>query len=85
MLSQKHFEVMKDVLNGGTVYGYVEAKLLREVQRYDPELIHIIDNMEELERITGETYSGVERLPYFGAILTDRGKKLLKEKNVKLK
>ena len=80
MLKAKHFEVMKAVRNGATIWGLREAKLIREVQRYDPELVEII-KLQELEEIEGVEYDGAGRVPYFGAILTEKGKEFLREGN----
>lgn len=76
-LSKKHFEIMKDIEGGATIWGYVEAKLIREIQRYNETLVHIVD-IPELEEITGEEFDGAKQMPYFGAILTEKGKQLLK-------
>ncbi|MBD1379164.1 hypothetical protein [Metabacillus arenae] len=80
MLKQEHYEVMKAVKDGATIYGYVDAKRLREVQKFDSELIEII-GLKDLEEITGEEYNGAEQLPYFGAILTGKGKEVLNNSN----
>jgi len=77
-LTSDHLDAMKEVKEGATIYGYRLAMLLREVQRYDRSLIHIIDNMRELEQIVGEKFDGTKRLPYFGAILSEKGKTVLK-------
>lgn len=76
-LSAKHLDIMESIEQGATIYGYVEAKLLREVQKESPEYIHIIDNLEELSNITDTSFDGKEKLPYFGAILTEKGREFL--------
>lgn len=76
-MNPKHLEVMKGIENGATVWSYVDAKLLREIQVYDDKLLVIIDDLEELAQIEGKTYDGAKQLPYFGAILTEKGKQAL--------
>lgn len=76
-LTEKHFEVMEAVEDGATIWAYAEAKLLRELQQYNPNYITIIDNLDELARIEGKKFNGADKLPYFGAILTDGGKRFL--------
>lgn len=78
-MNKEHFAMMKAVKNGATIYGLYDAQLLREVQKYDKELITIIDDMNQLEYILGYELEGAKQLPYFGAILTKKGKKYLKE------
>jgi hypothetical protein len=77
-LEQKHLDMMESIKDGATIFGYKEAKLLREVQRIDRELIQVIDDISELEAIEGKEYDGAGRVPYFGAILTKKGKKLVR-------
>lgn len=83
-LSEEHLKIMFLIQNGATIFNLKKAKLLREVQQYDKTLINIIDNMKELERIVGnekDLYDNkdpkIGHLAYFGAILTDKGKKYL--------
>ncbi|MCU5281909.1 hypothetical protein [Bacillus thuringiensis] len=40
-------------------------------------MLTIVDKMNELSKITGITYNGVERLPYFEAISTQKGKDVI--------
>lgn len=75
-LTVEHFEIMEGIKEGATIWGYYEAKLLREVQAYDEELLTIV-GLEELERIENKVYDGAGKLPYFGAILTAHGKQIL--------
>lgn len=83
-LTEEHLKIMKAVKNGATIYGFYDAKLLREVQKYDKDFITIIDNIEKLEYILGYKLDGAKQLPYFGAILTKKGKKYLKENVVSI-
>lgn len=83
-LSEEHLKTMFLVQNGATIFGLKEAKLLREVEQYDRSLINIIDNMSELQKIVGnekDLYDNKDlktgHLAYFGAILTEKGKKWL--------
>lgn len=84
-LSEKHMIVMESVKEGATIYGYREAKVLREVQKENPEYIDIIDDLNELSNITHTIFDGKEELPYFGAILTDKGKAFLLKSELKSK
>ncbi|GAA0471797.1 hypothetical protein [Alkalibacillus silvisoli] len=79
MLNKEHLSEMKGIENGATIWGYKNAKLLREVQRFDSELLTIIDDLQELERIENKVYDGAKQLPYFGAILSEKGKEFLNE------
>ncbi len=83
-LSEEHLKIMFLIQNGATIFDLKKAKLLREVQQYNNTLITIIDNMKELEIIVGnekDLYDNKDpktgHLAYFGAILTDKGKKWL--------
>lgn len=83
-LSKKHLELMFLVKDGATIFGYNQAKMLREVEKYDNSLITIISNMEELEKIVGneeDLYDNKNpktgHLAYFGATLTDKGSEWL--------
>lgn len=42
------------------MFDFCLAKDLREVQKVDSELLTIVDNMNELSKITGVTYKGGE-------------------------
>jgi len=76
-METKQMEVMRTIENGATVWGYVEASAIRELQKTHPTWVTIIANMKELERILGVKFDGAKRPPYFGAILTDEGKEAL--------
>jgi len=73
-LTAEHIEAMMEVCDGVTVWNYVDAKLLREIDSYDKDLIEIVE-LDELEKIDSEVakLTGAERLPYFGAVITDKG------------
>lgn len=75
-LKEEHLHVMKLADGGCTVFGYMEAYLLREVQQFNEDFIKIVD-IEKLEEITGEKYDPKGQLPYFGAVLTQKGKEYL--------
>lgn len=75
-MRKEHFDLMEQIAFGATIWDREEAKLIREIEQYDPELIEIIP-VEELEKITGERYDGAQQIPYFGAILTAKGWNLL--------
>lgn len=83
-LSKEHLKLMFKVSEGATIFGYTEAKLLREVERYDKNLITIISNMKELQKIVGNEKELFDNknpktghLAYFGAILTEKGQEWL--------
>ncbi|MDU0070055.1 MULTISPECIES: hypothetical protein [Bacillus] len=73
-LTEEHFEVMEGVGFGATIWGYRDAKLLREVQQFDPSFIEIVP-LDELGKYdpTVKKLTGAERLPYFGAVITGAG------------
>lgn len=84
ILSEEHLQTMFLTQEGATIFGLKEAKLLREVEQYDNSLINIISNIEELQKIVGnekDLYDNKNpktgHLAYFGAILTEKGKKWL--------
>lgn len=63
--TREHIEAMEAVRGGADVPDYLGAMKLREIERKRPELVSI-------GPIRGK-YGKGERLPYFGAILTDEG------------
>lgn len=67
-------KIIKNLETGCTVWSYEEAKEIRKLQKVEPDWVKIISNMEELEIITGEHYDGTKTMPYFGAILTAKGR-----------
>ncbi|MCY7774927.1 hypothetical protein MOE70_19960 [Bacillus licheniformis] len=73
-LTQEHLEIMKDIGKGATIWGYTEAKLLREVQLFDPAFIKIV-SLDELGKYdpSVKELTGAEKLPYFGAVLMPDG------------
>ncbi|PAF27423.1 hypothetical protein CHH61_03610 [Shouchella clausii] len=68
---------MGTIENGATIWGYKEARLLREVQKFHSEFVDII-GLHELEQVTGEKFDGADQLPYFGAILTGMGREFIR-------
>ena len=64
--------------NGCTVWGYTEAEKIRELQKLHPVWITIVTG-EDLEYILGQKFDGTGKIPYFGAILTDEGRKHIDE------
>ena len=65
--------VMRQIANGGDVWGYGEARCLREVERRWPSLITITKAMNAPK-------DGAAQQPYYGAILTDAGRKAIQSK-----
>ncbi|MDE1407015.1 hypothetical protein NSQ93_22520 [Bacillus sp. FSL W8-0445] len=77
-LTAEHIEAMMEVGDGVIIWNYVDAKLLREVGRYNKDLIEFVE-LDELRKIDSRVakLTGVERLPYFGAVITDKGVEFL--------
>lgn len=82
-LTNNHLEIMRRIGSGATIWGYMEARLLREVQSFDPSFIKIItgDELEKHDPSVAQL-TGVDQLPYFGAFLTSDGFAYL-ERNLK--
>lgn len=70
-LTDAHKQAMARVKNGGDVFAYETAQLLREVERHHPEMIVI-------ERAKSDI-PGDQQQPYFGAILTAAGIRAIQE------
>jgi len=60
---------LADIREGADIISYVLAELLRKLESKYPDLLTITKPMGE--------YSVKERLPYFGAILTQKGSEVL--------
>lgn len=60
-------KVMRAVKDGGDVWGLGEARCLREIKLRWPDLVTITKAMDV-------PADGAARQPYFGAILTDKGR-----------
>lgn len=82
-LREEHIIALKAVKGGADVYGVGYATALREVQRQEPELVTVIE-FKELEGISGP-FDPIGPLPYFGAILTAKGAKRIKDWEKKAK
>ena len=67
-----HIEAMKAVSEGADVYAYGLAHRLREVQRYDSSLI-------DIGKARAYDGDGTDQMPYFGAILTAKGRAFVGE------
>lgn len=65
-LTAQQIESMRAVADGADVLAYGIARDLRAVQKSHPEFIMIGRRQHR--------YSVTEKLPYFGAILTDAGR-----------
>ena len=68
-LTQEQIKLLKDLEGGADIVGYLDALLCRQFEKSG----HI-----QITRVQGN-YAAEKRLPYFGAILTAAGRKLLKE------
>lgn len=75
--TKRIFNVIK---NGVTIFGNKEAQQIKKLSEAYPGAIKLI-SISELEEIECEIFQG-ERLAYFGAILTTKGKKILERLNV---
>ena len=64
-------EAMRLVEHGADIYDYTSARVLREVEKRHPKFISIGPAM----MYKGD---GTDRMPYFGAILTEAGRKALR-------
>ncbi len=64
-LTNEHKKAMVKVKDGGDVFSYETAMLLREVEKFHPELITIGPAQSDIP--------GEQQQPYFGAILTAAG------------
>lgn len=75
-LNKDHIEALELIEGGADIYDLYLARTLREVQKINPELLNIL-SLKELEEIHQKKYHGSEQLPYFGAILSGKGKEFL--------
>ena len=71
-LTDEHFEVMEACIEGCDFLLPKDARLIREVEAFDPELITVTGPQPNY-------YEVWEKLPYLGAILTGKGQQLLRE------
>jgi len=67
MINEKTKELMAAVASGADIYNYGDAKILRQLEKENPEMVDIV----EARMYTGD---GTDQVPYFGAILTDEGR-----------
>ena len=75
-LQPNHYIVMGGIKNGADIYDLLNASLIRQIETIDEDLVTIL-NIEELEEIHNKKFDGAKQMPYFGAILTGKGKKIL--------
>lgn len=64
--------IMAQIIDGGDVWGYIEAKTLRAVERDFPR-----PRLIKITRAKNAPKDGAAHQPYFGAILTAAGRKAL--------
>lgn len=76
MLTNDHKKLMAKVRHGVNIWTKEEARILRDVEKEHPEYIDIVEDMNEIERVSG-TYDGTGGGPYFFAVLTRAGKTFL--------
>lgn len=69
-LTQAHKTVLKEVENGADVWGFIEARLLRQCE--SAGLVTICEAMADPP--------GEQRQPYFGCIITAKGRRALTAK-----
>lgn len=72
VLTADELDALRQVEHGADVYGYGIARDLRAIQRKAPELVSI----GKAQMYRG---NGVGVVPYFGAIATAAGRKVLRE------
>lgn len=70
-LSNEEKDALKAIENGADVYDRIIAQTLRKLEREHPDWVNLGDAMNAPE-------DGAKQQPYFGAILTAKGKKALK-------
>ena len=71
-LNQNHYRLMSIVKGGATIYNYTDAVLLREIQKYNRNLLEIVEG--ESGSILREDMNNLsEPTPYFSASLTKCG------------
>ena len=68
-LTKEHVQLLAQIENGADILAPSEAKLLREVEAFNPKLLDICQPMGN--------YGVMEKLPYFGAITTKEGMKFV--------
>ena len=69
-------EIMEIIKDDPLIYSCIEASKARLFHNEHPDWVNIIDNMVELESVLGVEFEAPD-LPYFGAFLTDKGKRAL--------
>lgn len=70
-ITPDEIDALRQIQDGADVHSYVLAKRLREVEQRFPELLEI----GPLRMYKGD---GTDRLPYFGAILTAKGRAVIR-------
>jgi hypothetical protein len=67
--------------DGATIFNRHIAELFRKIQKFDSELIIIIDDMKELSKIVGKKNIKNEdgELAYFGVKATEKGEKFIED------
>ena len=70
--TKEHLEAMESVREGADVRSYLLAKTLRKVEAANPEYIWIGE-------LAGHYPDVMEKLPYFGCILTEKGRAFIAE------
>lgn len=68
----KKEELINLIKNGATIYDLEIARELRKLKQEEPQLLIIIDDIEELEKILNIKFGTKDRIPYFGAIATQK-------------
>lgn len=82
-ITPAHITAMHGVRTGANIFGWGIAQLLRDVERYDHELITILTPRELCEDVGAteqDIYDKAGNLCYFGAILTEKGKEFLQRR-----
>lgn len=64
-LRERHAKVLLDAEGGADILGFIEAKILRDIQKLSPEYLTITKYMG--------VYGVKDRHPYFGVLPTEKG------------
>lgn len=71
--AKQQIELMELMMGGETIWNLAIANQIRAFQKLHPTWVNIVDDLKELEKINKEKYFGEDKVPYFGASLTDEG------------
>ena len=67
-----------DLLNGCTIWTYIDMWCVRKLKALYPDWIEIVEDIHEIEKITGRKFAKFHS-PYLLAWLTDEGREHMEE------